>query len=124
MIIFIAFGIIGWILDTLYRSATAGKYAPKTFVPYFSIVYAAGGALLYGLHITTNLSTAQYVIIGTLIATLMEFTAGVFCVEILEERYWDYSKNKYNLYGHIDLKHTTYWIVLITFLRILLEYLT
>src|SRR3989344_3963524 len=123
LIVFIAFGIIGWILDTIYRSAAERKYAPKTFIPYFSILYAVGGSILYGLHVTTTLNSTAYVLIGTLIMTLMEFTAGVFCQNILGERYWDYSKNKYNIYGHIDAIHILLWITLITSLRILLEYL-
>lgn len=122
-LIFIAFGIVGWILDTAYRSATAGKYAPQTFLPGFSIVYAVGGLILYALHFTATLSTAGYVIVGTLLVTLMEFTAGEFCQSVLGKRYWDYSKNKFNLYGHIDALHTLYWIALIAILRITLDYL-
>lgn len=120
---FIIFGILGWALDTAYRILASHEKKGNTYLPYFAIVYGIGGVLLLALYQLTTLNAYAYVFIGTITVTLLELTAGIFCANILGRRMWDYSASKYNLYGHIDLQHTLYWLMFALILRIIIPIL-
>jgi len=63
------------------------------------------------------------VIVGGLCITVFEYFAGWGCLNIVGKRLWDYSKQKWNLHGHIDAVHTLTWFGLVAILRSILPYL-
>lgn len=42
-------------------------------------------------------------------ATVIEWFGGHFIEHFYHERWWDYSKNKWNLDGYICLSHSVFW---------------
>ena len=123
VLLFIGFGLTGWAVDTSYRTYKEGHYSPNTLVPYFSVIYGLGGLLLLLLFKHTQLPVIADVVLGGMLATILEFIGGWFCKHILKRKLWDYSRKPYNYYGYIDAQHATYWIVLTAILRILFPYL-
>lgn len=120
---FVIFSFIGWVLDTAYRSWNAGKYAPRTLIPYFSTIYGFGVLILLAIFQQANLTFLEHALLGGIAITLLEFMGGTIGSRILEEKLWDYSDSKYHLYGHIDAMHTLFWFVLSTILRAVFPYL-
>lgn len=120
---FIVFGLLGWALDTAYRIFAWHEKHGNTYLPYFAIIYGIGGVLLLALYQLTTLNAPAYIFIGGITITILELTAGAFCVNVLGKRMWDYRTSTYNLFGHIDLQHTLYWFIFAAILRILLPQL-
>ncbi|RJQ19908.1 hypothetical protein C4580_04455 [Candidatus Woesearchaeota archaeon] len=120
---FLIFGFLGWLLDTTYRVFVSQEEHGNTYFPYFAVTYAVAGLLMLALYKNTHWPSAVDVFIGGTIATLVEFTAGIFCVHIIGRRLWDYSENPLNIWGHVDALHTFYWFLLAALLHVLNPFL-
>jgi uncharacterized membrane protein len=117
--IFIIGGLCGWILDTSYRSWVDNHYAPNTLVSFFSIIYGLAATMLYILFASTEDSFYLQIIIGTLMVIILEFFSAIVALKFLKKRFWDYSLNRYNIYGFIDAKHSFYWLILVVVYRLI-----
>lgn len=117
--LFIGGGAFGWMVDTGYRSFTAGRYAHGTLLPFFSIIYGVAAIMLYALFHFGTMSFVASIIIGTILCVALELVGGVLSLSLIHYRLWDYSASPFNFYGFIDLKHTFYWLVLTTLYRLL-----
>jgi len=58
----------------------------------------------------------MYPFLGALVPgvlfTIVEYLGGEFMVHVMGRRAWDYSQNVFNINGHIDLWHTSIWILI------------
>src|SRR3989344_4117233 len=111
-------GIFGWVIDTIYRSLVAKKYAPGTLVPFFAIIYGVGAVMLYLFFSSANISFLWSVIGGTVLCVALELVGGILSLMVLRHRLWDYSASPFNFYGFIDLEHTFYWLILTALYRL------
>ena len=122
--LFLAFGAMGWILDTGYRTIEIKKYTTGTWLPYFALIYAVGGMILFFIFKNTAWSIWWQIIIGWILMILLEFFSGHLSVKILRRRFWDYRlKARWHLAGHIDALHSFYWLMLTILFRMLFPYL-
>ncbi len=121
LLIFIITGLIGWSIDTMYRSVKKKCFSAGTWVPFFSLSYGAAGVMLYVVFFYWPTSFFVHVIAGTALSILWELTAGIMTLHFLRRRLWDYRKSWLNFRGHIDAAHSFYWFVLTAFYRIIFE---
>lgn len=114
-------GVVGSILDTAYRSLSEGTLASSSYIGTllggvffpFLPVYGLGLVTIYVLYIHLQ-KTPWYLrlLLYTGSLSFLELVAGVFTVETLDVRLWDYSQGFLNMWGHTDLLHAFYWLVL------------
>jgi len=116
--IFISGGLCGWLIDTIYRTWQAGRFSPNTLVPFFSLIYATAAVFLYILFNSFSISAIWHVAAGLLVVIFLEFLSGVAALIFLKRRFWDYSSNRFNLYGFVDLQHSFYWLILVSIYRV------
>jgi uncharacterized membrane protein len=112
--IFVLFSLAGWVVDSLYRSLLAGHVVLRgeSFPPFYP-TYGLG-ALLVTL-VLPWVRERRLVVraaIYALVTTGWELCAGLFLVEVLDWRLWDYSGRLPNFLGHVDLEHSLYWTIL------------
>ena len=109
--IFIVAGILGWIIDTAYRSLTSGFFVIGAATPApFSPVYGFGAIIVYWMskHIHQYWIGYQALLYAGAL-TLYEYISGEFSVWFFGRRLWDYSEGPLNYNGHIDALHFVYW---------------
>lgn len=116
LIIFVIGGLAGWVIDTANRSWCEKKYAPKTLVPGFSVIYGFAAAMLYVLF-SLPLSVFWQIVIGAVFATILELISGLLALIFLKRRFWDYRSSRFNFYGLIDAEHAFYWLILVGLYR-------
>ena len=121
--IFISGGLCGWMIDTAYRTWHDGRYVPNTWIPFFSIIYGLAAVLLYILFNFFSISFIAHVVIGAIVAIYLELISGMMALIFLGRRFWNYSSNKFNLYGFIDIQHSFYWLILATLYRAVYTFL-
>ena len=117
--LFVLFGVLGWGIDTGYRSLEARRYTRGTYFPFFAPSYGMGGLIMVLSFQYLPGLWWMHVLMTWPMILLFEFLSGLFCVHILGRRYWDYSKNTGNVMGHICLLHATYWLLLTITMRAL-----
>ncbi|MFH0870309.1 MAG: putative ABC transporter permease [archaeon] len=121
-VLFIAFSIIGGIIDAIYCSIEKRKLTHGTVIPLFSPMYGIGGIILILIFRHLQANFAIQIIVATFVLTMIELLGGLFCVHILKKRVWDYSRSRWNFQGHIDLLHSFYWLMLSALTGIILAY--
>jgi uncharacterized membrane protein len=112
---FLLFSFLGWIIESTFCSISQKRFFNAGYFTEMpcSFIFGFGGVILYFL-VQYLYSYPWYIVIllGTLAMILVEYIGGILCISLLSERLWDYSKNKYNLHGHIDMFHSFCWLLI------------
>lgn len=115
---FIVYAFLGWVIDTSFRSLTAGTFAPNSVTPLpFTPIYGFGALfiLLAAESVKRRHIILQFLIYGAA-ASFVEYTGALLTQFFLSRRLWDYSQSPFNLQGNIDIFHTIAWGLLGLFL--------
>ena len=99
MILLISFG--GWVYETIYCSVVEGEFTKRGFLfgptcPIYGI-----GALAVWLVLGQISNPFIVFIIGGFLATVIEYSTGLFLERRFKKKWWDYSMFKFNLHGRI-----------------------
>lgn len=115
--IFIVAGLVGWAIDTAYRTWDEKQFAPNTWIPFFSLIYGFNGVFLYVLFNFFSVSFIVDVAVGFIISNLVEIVSGLIALKFLKKRFWDYRSSQFHFRGFIDLEHSFYWLILTALCR-------
>ena len=126
-LLFIFVSFLGWLGETIGCSIDIGAYCDRGFVnmplcPIYGftvlILYALlgtpeqGGIILGDIQ-SPYLRVPLYFVLGTLITTALEFFVGWFFADVLGAKLWDYSYYPDHFQGHICLRFSILWGILI-----------
>lgn len=109
--LFLAYSFLGWVLETAAAAVKQKKFVNRGMINGpFCIIYGTAAALMsVGLHEVTGL----WLFLGSAIyAASLEWIAGHLIEKYYRERWWDYSKLRWNLDGYICLSMSLLWGVL------------
>lgn len=112
--IFAFYGVVGWVIDSAYRTITRGAWERGGFsILPFTPSYGFAAVLLLALGPTlSNYALAiQWLVLGLFFAAY-EYVCGHIGVLVMRRRLWDYSNGFLNVDGHTDLLHAAYWATL------------
>ena len=110
--IFCMFSVVGFIWETVYCSLREGKLLNRGFMkgPFLPIYGFGVCVMLIAAAPFPNL-VVMGCLSGTVCATVMEYVTGDLMEHLFKVRYWDYSKEKFNLNGHICLGASLVWFL-------------
>lgn len=109
--LFLAYSFLGWVLETVTAAVKQKKFVNRGIINGpFCIIYGTTAVLMsIGLHEVTGV----WLFLGSMIyATALEWIAGHLIEKYYHERWWDYSKSRWNLDGYICLPMSLLWGVL------------
>lgn len=109
--LFLAYSFLGWVLETVTAAVKQKKFVNRGVINGpFCIIYGTAAVLMsIGLHEVTGI----WLFLGSAIyATALEWIAGHLIEKYYHERWWDYSKSRWNLDGYICLPMSLLWGVL------------
>lgn len=110
LILFFAYCAVGWVWECLYVSAHEHRWVNRGFLygPWLPI-YGSGAILILFATAWCEQNLWLVYLFGMLAATILEYCTGAAMEKIFHVRYWDYSKNRFNLHGHICLFCSLGW---------------
>jgi len=113
---FLFYSFLGWALEVSFHVVTLGKFINRGFL---------NGPIcpIYGVGMVTVLSVLEpftdnlwLLFLGGLIfATAIELIGGFVLFKLFHMRWWDYSKEPFNLGGYICIRFSLAWGVCIVF---------
>lgn len=114
---FIVYSFIGWLMETIYASITQGKFVNRGFlIGPLTPIYGFGAILILlsskwveNVFYDYYISILMTVLISTLLVTVLEFCTGYVLEKVFNTKWWDYSKNAFNIKGYICLKFSLLW---------------
>ena len=125
VLMFFLYSIIGWTVESTYRSLGETVRARKTTKEKKIInsgflygplcpIYGTG-ALVFEILLTPfQKHWWAVVLLGMVFADIVEYITSVLMEKLFHARWWDYSHEFLNLHGRICLKHTIYWAIFST----------
>ena len=101
VIIFALISFGGWVYETVYCSVVEGEFTKRGFLfgptcPIYGI-----GALAVWLVLGQISNPFIVFIIGGFLATVIEYSTGLFLERRFKKKWWDYSMFKFNLHGRV-----------------------
>ena len=122
VLLFFFYCFCGWVWESCYVSLCQRHWVNRGFLrgPLLPI-YGSGAIII--LFVTLPVAGNLWLVwlLGMLAATALEYVVGAAMEKLFKVRYWDYSKHKFNLNGHICLTSSIAWgffsILLVRFLH-------
>jgi uncharacterized membrane protein len=108
--IFCTYSVIGYIWETIYCSIRERKLVNRGFMkgPFLPIYgFGVCAMLIAAAPFSDHVLPACFS--GMVCATVLEFITGDLMEHLFKVRYWDYSKEKFNLNGYICLGASLGW---------------
>ena len=124
---FIIYCFIGWCVESTYVSMHKRKFVNRGFMrgPYLPL-YGSGAIALLFACLPVKKSIVLTFLVGSVVATCLEYVTGVVMEKLFKVRYWDYSDQKIQFQGHICLSSSIAWgflaVVLLRFIHRPVEY--
>ena len=122
VLLFFFYCFCGWVWESCYVSLCQRHWVNRGFLqgPLLPIYGFGAIIILFAtLPVQNNLHLIWF--FGMLAATILEYATGAAMEKIFKVRYWDYSKKRFNLSGHICLSSSIAWgffsILLVRFLH-------
>lgn len=102
-LLFIVYSITGWIIEVIATYPDTKCFVNRGFLigPYCPIYGNCAIAMIFLLHNVTN--PILLFVLSILICSIGEYVTSYAMEKIFHARWWDYSKNKFNLNGRICL---------------------
>ena len=104
---FLLFSMIGYVVEMIMCAIVDKKIANRGFFcgPIIPI-YGVGSLLLIWILKPFRENILLVILLSMLITTTIEYFTGYALEKIFHNKWWDYSKEKFNLHGRICLKNT------------------
>jgi len=121
-LLFFFYCFCGWVWESCYVSARQRQWVNRGFLqgPLLPI-YGSGAIIILFVTLPVENDLRLVWLFGMLAATALEYVVGAAMERMFKVRYWDYSKQRFNLNGHICLTSSIAWgffsILLVRFLH-------
>lgn len=131
IILFFIYSLMGWIWECIYESILNKKLLNRGFLvgPYIPIYGFAG--LIYFLLLSDyrldsifSIDGLKQFLVGSIVATMIEYVTSYILERFLNARWWDYSNYPLNLNGRVCLIASAFWgIVTVIIINIINPFL-
>ena len=122
ILFFFFYCFCGWVWESCYVSLCQRRWVNRGFLqgPLLPI-YGSGAIIILFVTLPVAGNLGLVWLLGMLAATALEYVTGDVMERLFKVRYWDYSKQKFNLNGHICLSSSIAWgffsILLVRFIH-------
>ena len=115
--IFTIYSFLGWCTEVAYAAIVTKKFVNRGFLNGPSCpIYGVGvfSVIICLLPLKNNIFI---LFIGSVLLTsVIELITGYILEKVFHNRWWNYSKNKYNIMGYVCLKFSITWGIACVFI--------
>lgn len=119
---FMLYTLLGWCIEVVFCSVNTGKFVNRGFLngPVCPI-YGFGAILVIWILFPFSGNLWVLFLGSVLVTSALELGTGFILKTLFHTRWWDYSKQRFNLGGYISLKFSLVWglacLVLVRFIH-------
>lgn len=108
---FLIYGVIGFIIETIFGVITKGLLESRTSFLYEPIcgIYGMGAALMILVLQYCKNDNKKIFLTSFLVGSIMEYLTSFFVEIVLHVKWWDYSDRLLNINGRICLYYSIFW---------------
>lgn len=110
---FVIYSFAGWVMESIFRSISEKKIINTGFLKGpFCPIYGIGAIIIYVFLSVFKENILLLFLAGFILLSVWEYIVGILLEKIFHTKYWDYSKNKFNIQGRVCLTNSIYWGIL------------
>ena len=114
---FIIYSFAGWVMETVLVSVQSKEFVNRGFMNGpFCPIYGTGAVAVYLFLTPVQNNIFAVIILGGLIATVIEYFTSLVMEKLFNAKWWDYSDKKFNVNGRICLSISVCWGFLSAFM--------
>ncbi len=107
---FYVYCIVGWIWESSFCSVRARRFTNRGFMKGPVIpIYGSGAVVMIVAAAPFTDNPVLTFISGMILASILEYVTGAVMEAVFKVKYWDYSKQKFNIQGYICLGASIGW---------------
>ncbi len=107
---FMIYSFLGWCVEVIFHAARYGQIVNRGFLNGACCpIYGLGMVAVIVLLLPIDNNLLLLFIGGYVLCTMLELVGGWLLYHLFHTRWWDYSKQKFNLGGYICLKFSILW---------------
>lgn len=107
---FLIYAFLGWCCEVSFATLKTGKFVNRGFLngPICSIY---GFGMVIVLLVLTPVKDNPFIlfICSMLLATLLEIVTGFILEKFFHKKWWDYSKEPFNIKGYVCIRFSILW---------------
>lgn len=110
LLFFFIYCFIGWVIESTYVSVKSFHFVNRGFLrlPLLPL-YGSGAILMLFLSLPVKGNLLLVFLFGMVGASVLEYLTGYIMERLFKMKYWDYSKNPFNLNGYVCLGTSIAW---------------
>ena len=110
LLFFFIYCFIGWVIESTYVSIKSFHFVNRGFLrlPLLPL-YGSGAILMLFLSLPVKGDLLLVFLFGMVGASVLEYLTGYIMERLFKMKYWDYSKNPFNLNGYVCLGTSIAW---------------
>lgn len=106
--LFFVYSFFGWILETLAAAMKQKRFVNRGLVNApLCVIYGIGAVVI--TVVCQELTGFWLFLYSVITATVLEWSAGHLIERMYHERWWDYSKRRWNLDGYVCASASIFW---------------
>lgn len=107
---FIVYSFLGWVMESVLKTVVQRKPVNSGFLyGPFCPIYGFGAIIMFLFLQGFKDKPIQLFVIAFFVLSLWEYCVGWMLEKIFHTKYWDYSKNKFNIKGRVCLMNSLFW---------------
>lgn len=108
--IFLAYAFLGWCVEVTFEACLHGKFINRGFLNGPVCPIYGFGMLVVVLLLTPLRENLAALFFGSVLLTsALEFVTGLALEKLFHDKWWDYSREPFNLKGYICLRFSLLW---------------
>lgn len=113
LLYFFIYSFLGWVLESVYKSILLKKWVNSGFL-YGPLcpIYGTGALIMILFLNSFKNNIFLLFIVGFFVLSVWEYFVGWLLETFFKTKYWDYTKNKFNIKGRVCLLNSIIWGVL------------
>lgn len=104
------YSFLGWCTEEFYSIVIKHSYTNRGFLHIpFCPIYGFSITALVILCNNMKLNLLSLFIFSVIITTAIEYLTGYLMENVYNNKWWDYSNEKFNIKGYVCIKFSLYW---------------
>lgn len=107
---FFIYANLGWCTEVVHAALKRGKFENRGFLNgCWCPIYGVGVVLVLLCLTPININVFVLFIASLVLTSVLEFIVGFVLEKLFKTKWWDYSKEHFNIKGYVCLKYSILW---------------
>lgn len=107
---FFIYAILGWGVEVIHAALKRGRFENRGFLNgCWCPIYGVGVVLVLLCLTPININVFVLFLASLALTSVLEFAVGFVLEKLFKTKWWDYSKEHFNIKGYVCLKYSILW---------------